>query len=140
MPEVRGGQRRAELLHQHGDLRHLFDQLEANASRPAEAVPLLGSLREALGQHFADEEGEEGLAQAVGASAPWSLRRLDELLAEHRSLLEALDRLIAQAQGLLEGQAAFAGATRALLRRLRQHEERETALLSEAVHYDLGGG
>lgn len=141
MLEASSDQRRAELLHQHADVRHLLDQLEAAAARPDQAVGLLEALRAALEAHFADEEGEEGLARAVGASAPWSLRRLEGLLAEHRDLLEAADRLLARARALLAGPITeFAGETRALLRRLRQHEERETALLSDAVHQDVGSG
>ncbi len=141
MPEAPSDQRQAQLLHQHRDLRRLFNEVEAAATRPGEVMPLLETLREALRAHFVDEEGEGGLADAVRASAPWSLRRLDDLLAEHRELLEAADRLLARGRALLAGPLAeFAGETRALLRRLRQHEARETEVLSDAVHHDIGSG
>ncbi len=141
MPEAPSDQRQAQLLHQHRDLRRLFDEVEAAAPHLGEVMPLLEALREALRAHFADEEGEGGLAHAVGASAPWSLRRLEDLLAEHPELLDAADRLLARGRALLAGPLAeFTGETRALLRRLRQHEARETEVLSDALHHDIGSG
>lgn len=104
-------------------------------------VPLLKGLRADLAAHFADEESDDGLTQAVNPTAPHHARRLETLLAEHAPLLASLDDLIHRGEGLLGGpvKEILTGA-RSLTRRLARHEAAETALLTDAVYADLGGG
>jgi hypothetical protein len=104
-------------------------------------MPLLQALRRDLAEHFADEEREDGLAQAVAPTAPRHLRRLEALMAEHAHLLASLDDLIQRGEAATHRTATpiVAGA-RDLTRRLARHEAAETALLTDAVLADIGGG
>lgn len=131
---------RSHILAQHRSLRETLGRVAAT-SELTHLVRLLEDLRAQLEPHFAEEEGEDGLAEAVGSAAPQHLRQLDRLMAEHRVLLAALDGLIAQGRALLsEAVGDYVGEVRALSRRLREHEAQETALLSEALHADIGSG
>ena len=132
--------RRLHLLAQHRSLRETLGLIVA-AGELTRLVPLLEDLRAQLEAHFAEEEGEDGLAEAVGSSAPRYLRQLEHLMAEHRALLETVDTLMARGRALLDGSVRdYLRHIRALGRRLRDHEARETALLSDAVHADIGSG
>jgi hypothetical protein len=132
--------RRSQIAAQHRSLRETLGRI-ASTGELAQLVRLLEDLRAQLEPHFAEEEAPDGLAEAVGAAAPQHLRHLDRLMAEHRVLLVAVDGLITRGQALLsDAVGAYLGEVRALSRRLREHEEQETALLSEAVHADIGSG
>jgi len=98
-------------------------------------------LEATLAAHFAGEEREDGLAQAVGPAAPHHLRRLEALLAEHARLLASLDDVIERGDALLSGSVKqVVDDVRALAQRLARHEAAETALLTDAVYADIGGG
>lgn len=133
----RGAPRIAE---QHHELRQALALIEATEEL-TRLVPLLQALRGDLAAHFADEEGEDGLAQAVAPTAPHHLRRLEALLAEHRQLLASLDALIERGGALWQGPVQhLVGDAREFTRRLARHEAAETALLTDAVYADIGGG
>jgi hypothetical protein len=128
------------MLAQHRSLRETLGRIAATGEL-THLVRLLEDLRAQLEPHFAEEEAADGLVEAVGATAPQHLRHLDRLMAEHRVLLATLDRLIARGRALLSDTVgAYVGEVRALSRRLREHEAQETALLSDAVHADIGSG
>ena len=131
----------ADIETQHRELRHMLGAIEAT-SELSQLVPLLERLRTELRAHFADEEREDGgLAEAVGATAPRHLRRLGELLGEHRRLLDAVDELIARGRALMHDAVRdLLRDTGALSRQLKRHEARETALLTDALYADIGGG
>jgi len=141
MTTKRRGRQRADIEMQHRELREMVAAIEATVEL-TQLVPLLEELRAELQAHFADEEREDGgLAEAVGASAPRHLRRLDELLGEHARLLEAVDELIARGRTLVNGAVRdLLRDTRAASRQLKRHEARETELLTDAVYADIGGG
>ncbi len=125
---------------QHRQLRQTLAQVEATSDL-ALLLTLLRRLRTQLREHFADEEGDGGLADAVMDSAPERLRRLDALFAEHREFLDATDELIARVDTILNRtEAQVLGDVHALARRLHDHEARETELLTDAVFTDTGGG
>lgn len=128
------------IAEQHHELRQALALIEAAADL-TRLVPLLRNLRHDLAAHFADEEREDGLAQAVGPTAPHHLRRLEALLAEHAQMLTSLDDLIQRGEAVLNGSVKqIVADTRALTRRLARHEAAETALLTDAVYADIGGG
>lgn len=132
--------RRSHLLAQHRSLRETLGLISATGEL-TRLVPLLEDLRAQLEAHFAEEEAQDGLADAVGSSAPRHLRQLEHLMAEHRVLLDTLDALLARGRPMLAGPVReYVEEIRALSRRLRQHEAQETALLSDAVHADIGSG
>lgn len=128
------------LAEQHHELRQVLALIDGAATLE-ELVPLLRALRADLAAHFADEEREDGLAQAVRPTAPQHLRRLEALLNEHPRLLAGLDDVIERGDRLLNGPVKQTlGDARSLTRRLAQHEAAETALLTDAVYADIGGG
>lgn len=133
----RGAPRIAE---QHHELRQALAVIDATEDL-ARLVPLLRALHGALAAHFADEEREDGLAQAVGPTAPHHLRRLDALFAEHAQLLASVDDLIQRGDAVVNDVVKqIVADTRDLTRRLARHEAAETALLTDAVFADIGGG
>jgi len=133
----RGAPRIAE---QHHELRQALALVDATEDL-ARLVPLLRDLRRDVAAHFAGEEREDGLAQAVGPAAPHHLRRLEALLAEHARLLASLDDVIERGDALLSGSVKqVVDDVRALAQRLARHEAAETALLTDAVYADIGGG
>ncbi len=139
MANARRG-RRSHLLAQHRSLRESLGLIAATGEL-SRLVPLLEDMRAQLEPHFAEEEAQDGLADAVGSSAPRHLRQLEHLMAEHRVLLATLDALVARGRAMLGGPFRdYVGEIRALSRRLQQHESQETALLSDAVHADIGSG
>jgi Hemerythrin HHE cation binding domain len=133
--------RRPDIAEQHRELRGMVQEIE-DTGDIGRLVSLLQALRRELQQHFADEEREDGgLAEAVGASAPRHLRRLDGLFREHTQLLATTDQLIARGQALLDGMVQdVLRDARDLCGKLRQHEAQETELLTDAVLADIGGG
>lgn len=139
MAQSRRG-RRSHLLAQHRSLRETMGLIAATGEL-TRLVPLLEDLRAQLEPHFAEEEREDGLADAVGTTAPQHLRRLERLMDEHRVLLATLDGLVARGRAMLsDSVGTYLREVRALSRRLQQHEAQETALLSDAVHADIGSG
>lgn len=139
MPHPRRRQR-SHMLAQHRSLRETLGRIAATSELTL-LVRLLDDLRAQLEPHFAEEEGAEGLAETVGGVAPQHLRHLERLMGEHRLLLATLDGLIARGRALLSDAVGdYVGEIRALSRRLREHEAQETALLSDAVHADIGSG
>lgn len=104
-------------------------------------LPLLGELRAQLEAHFASEEGEDGLEEAIGADAPHLLASLQHIFEDHRAFLAQLDALSVKIRACLDGPVAeILGAAGELSRALREHEERETELLSDALYTDFGRG
>jgi len=122
----------------HHNLRTTFGQLQ-DAPDGALVIATLRRLREELVEHFKVEEGDNGLADAIGEAAPNALNTLDRLFEEHAEFLTTIDRLIAQAPAALDQpDSALRGEIKDLCRALEEHEATETELLSAAVFTDLG--
>jgi hypothetical protein len=135
-----GGGNALHIAEQHHELRQALTGINATEDL-ARLVPLLRALRGDLAAHFADEEREDGLAQAVAPTAPHHLRQLDALFAEHARLLASLDDVIHRGDAVVNGVVKeIVADTRDLTRRLARHEAAETALLTDAVFADIGGG
>jgi len=131
---------RSHMLAQHRSLRETLGRITAT-SELTHLVRLLDDLHAQLEPHFAEEEAADGLAEVVGAVAPQHVRHLERLMAEHRVLLATLDGLVARGRSLLSDVVGdYVREVRALSQRLREHEAQETALLSDAVHADIGSG
>lgn len=127
-----------QIAEDHHDLRRAMVELQRTTELNL-LMPQLTKLRAELKEHFDLEEGEEGLAQAIGESAPHHLNRLAKLFDEHIALLDAVDGIIARAEACLDGPvAAVFHDVSGLCHRLEEHEANETELLTEAVFTDLG--
>lgn len=124
---------------EHENLGRLVNRLDA--ARDIETiVPILQELHVALVDHFATEEADDGLHQAIGHTAPEKERALDELFAEHREFLVRLERLRRRADGIRQSLADMVDQGRRLAADLKAHEVRETELFLDAVYSEHGGG
>jgi hypothetical protein len=134
----RAARAQGQIAEDHHDLRQALVELR-HTSELRLLIPQLTRLRVELKEHFDLEEGEDGLAQAIGESAPHHLNRLTKLFEEHVTMLEAVDGILKRAEDCL------AGPVREVLRdvtglcsHLEEHEANETQLLTDAVFTDLG--
>ena len=127
-----------QIAEDHHDLRQALVELR-QTSELRLLIPQLTRLRAELKEHFDLEEGEDGLAQAIGESAPHHLNRLAKLFEDHVALLEAVDGIIKRAEDCLDGpiREVLRDVT-GLCSHLEEHEAYETQLLTDAVFTDLG--
>lgn len=103
--------------------------------------PLLDDLRVLLVSHFAREEADDGFYRVVEEFGPHLLPRVQHVLDEHRTFMTDVERLITDIDACLDGPVAeIRKGVETLAAGLREHEERETDLLSEAFYTELGGG
>lgn len=130
----------SKIAQQHRQLRDTLHRV-TEATSLERLIPLLEKLNEQLKEHFADEEGDGGLADAIGESAPRNLRAVEALFHEHREFLKELSELIARCHALQRGpKAEILQDVQTLSQRLHQHEVRETNLLTDSVYTDVGTG
>lgn len=130
----------SRIAQQHKELRDTLARV-IETTNLERLIPLLEDLRHQLRVHFADEEGEGGLADAIGESAPRHMRAVEVLFDEHREFLQTLGGLIERCQALLLGpKAEILRDVQSLSERLHEHEARETDLLTDSVYTDVGTG
>jgi hypothetical protein len=137
------------LLAQHRELHDLLVDARGAFEAPleaADAVPAarrrLGSLRDHLARHFAQEE-EGGFLEESLARMPRLAAAAREVLADHPGLLSDLDgllgRLVARdIDGVAWQQAGH--DFEAFASRLLAHERNENAVVQEGYNEDLGLG
>ncbi|NJL29005.1 MAG: hypothetical protein HC897_14510 [Thermoanaerobaculia bacterium] len=125
---------------EHRALGTTVHQLETTTDL-RQLIPLLQTLRVQLEAHFASEEGDDGLEEAISSDAPHLLSSLQHIFDDHRAFLAHLDDLSAKTRACLDGPVAeiLAGSVQ-LAQDLRAHEERETELLNDALYTDFGRG
>jgi hypothetical protein len=137
-PESKDQHRRDQIAADHHNLRVTIDQLLQVSELPL-VIAQLRRLRAELVEHFKLEEGADGLAQAIGETAPNSLNKLGRLFEEHGEFLETIQELITQTNTCLNGpMAEIQNGIRKLCADLEGHEATETELISDAVFTDLG--
>jgi len=135
------------LLAQHRELydllieaRGAFEQPAGDVARAA-AASRLGSLRQHLARHFAQEE-RGGFMEESLTRMPRLAQAVRGVLAEHPALLADLDGLLEQLaardNGVLWRQAGC--DFEAFASRLLAHERNENAVLQEGYNEDLGFG
>jgi len=137
-PESTDQHRRNQIAADHHNLRVTIDQLLQVSELPL-VIAQLRRLQTELVDHFKMEEGADGLAQAIGETAPNSLNKLSRLFEEHTEFLDTIESLIDQTNLCLNGpMAEIHQGIRELCTRLEEHEVTETELISDAVFTDLG--
>lgn len=108
---------------------------------PHQLLPRLEKLRDQLEHHFASEEGNDGLRSDVRKLAPFLLTSLEKIFEEHRRFLADIEALEAKTRACIDGPLAeILDDTTALVRRLHNHEQRESELLSDVYYTDYGQG
>lgn len=132
----------------HRRILEVFDRQPKEAGELAQTRALLDTLPRMLTEHFAEEEGLEGLFEAMRAARPAIDPQLKFLCREHREILEAietLERRVRELEAGLEPErrelllARLRENVDALVGRIRRHEQAESRLVAD-VFYDEEGG
>ncbi|MEE8526233.1 MAG: hemerythrin domain-containing protein [Thermoanaerobaculia bacterium] len=120
--------------------RALVEALEAleGTHDPGELRLRLAALRGLLEQHYAGEEAADGLPGVIDANAPHLVASMQRIFDEHRQFLLDLEQLGAEARACVDRNAGLHRGITGLVDRLRDHERRETSLVSDAVNTDIG--
>jgi hypothetical protein len=133
-----GGPALTRVQRAHRKIVGLVSELEEAQDR-ARISPLLSELSSILPDHFADEEGVDGLFEQLRIQRPEIHSRLKSIQREHRSLLQGLQALQAKVdeegldpERIEEEKAAF-------VRRLRGHERTENLVVLDVYLEDEGG-
>lgn len=120
-----------QIREEHGGIKTLLSQLEGANGLPV-LLEVVAVLRNTLKGHFAFEESENGMTSVVRDNAPERMDELDALFTEHATLAADLDALETAARDLMKSRDAFVA-------RVREHEAKESDLLSSSLYDDLGG-
>jgi hypothetical protein len=123
----------------HVALRETIRELEA-AKEPARLSRLLRVLNEKLEEHFAEEEGQDGLAAAVPSSVPHQVTKLERLFEEHGQFLSSVAGLSARLESIERVLGEARSDIWTLCHNLRSHERHESELLRDAINTDVGTG
>lgn len=127
-----------QIAEEHFALAITEGRLEATTD-PHQLLPRLEKLHEQLEHHFASEEASDGIRRDVSRSAPYMLDSLSKVFDEHRELLAEAEALRKRTRALVEGPLAeILRDVAALVRRLREHEAKETELVSDVFYTDFG--
>lgn len=129
---------RQQIFDDHRAIAKLASRLggEADAGR---MLALLDELEPVLERHFRQEEGPDGLFDAIATSTPERGLVLQELRKEHRDLLLRSQRLRALAAATSPRKhLRQLGAT--LHERLRKHEAHETEVYLDSIWNETGEG
>lgn len=104
-------------------------------------LPRLEKLRSQLEHHFEGEESSGGLRRDVREHAPYLLDSLEKIFEEHRRLVADVDGLAEKTRACLEGPVAeILHDLSGFVRRMRDHEVRESELLADVYYTDYGEG
>lgn len=130
----------AAVVEQHRTIHELADRI-AHARSLVELLHQLKEFRALLATHFLAEESPGGFFDVVRGRAARHAAAVERLQREHGSFLGDIDRLADAARACLAGPVAeLLQEARALAGRQREHEDRENALLIDAMYTDGGQG
>jgi len=129
-------EQKKRIEHEHRRIRSSLELLE-QATDLGAILQTLRDLKPLLEHHFAHEEGNDGIHDIIGLTAPNLVPSVQDLFDEHKQFLELLGELTSEVARARE--IIFAGRDR-LIHGLRSHEERETELFSQAAYSELGAG
>ncbi len=108
-----------------------------------EILDRLRQLEQGLTAHFRREE-EGGFLEEATASAPRFSQQVEELMGEHKELLDSVRALLATAQDQCASKSKIAGSWEpfenelsATLQQLLDHETRENGLLQRAFNIEF---
>jgi hemerythrin len=104
------------------------------------ALELLRELAGFMPQHFAAEEGQDGLFDELLAIRPAVDSRLKLLCREHREIVEALEALEVLMLEAQKGLAQVGEAKADFVRKIREHERKESHTVMNVYLTDEGGG
>lgn len=129
----------SRITEDHLRIRALLDGLR-KIGDPHVLIPLLRELRESLDDHFTIEEGDDGLQEIASEYAPSRVAQVEELLAEHGTLLTDIDALIRQCNHCISGPLAeIRTSLHAFFEKVQRHDAAESEILTEALLKALSG-
>ena len=142
---------RDDVLREHRELMALIAELGEKAARGSDSAErwseelgeLLLPLRTTLHNHFTAEE-EGPFANEFPASFPHLAGKLEDLLGEHRDLMERIDQLLRVVNESSERASTdevkrIRRDVRGFIEAIRAHEAAENTLLQDAYLEDIGG-
>jgi iron-sulfur cluster repair protein YtfE (RIC family) len=122
------------------DLQHLKEAVRSGfRESPTGLGTCLRELQTHLADHFRFEE-QDGYLAPVLKEEPRFGPVIEELLAEHRQLTQALDALLQEIRNACILPDDFGERIRAWVKRVRHHEARENALVQEAYYCSAAVG
>ena len=141
-----------EIKEENRDLRQVLEDCVAGfggqggaPAEPKRLVELLVKLRDQLAMHFALEEAYGYFDEATQVTPQLSDRAL-KLRAQHGDLFLEIGGLVERAEQMLyheqavERMATIAAEFARFHSRLRDHEDRETEMIVEVLHEEIGCG
>ena len=118
-----------DVLDEHAELRDIVAEIQA-AEDAGIRTAHMGRLVAVLERHFEREEAGAGILSVASDASPRDHATAAQLRNEHREILSALRGLLDGSRGKgAEDFAAIEGELEAILKRLRDHDRRETDLL-----------
>jgi pyruvate,orthophosphate dikinase len=127
-----------DVFDEHAELRDVIVQMQETADLGI-LCGLLERLHALLHTHFEREEHDEGMLRMIGDASPEQRRAAKELLAEHPRILSAVRDLIERVQANDDlSVAAVESEATDILKRLNEHDTRQTELLRDTISSDLG--
>ena len=133
------GRAHASLL---ADLRKLEQVLQADPGVSYLTLNLrdrLVAMRSHITEHFGFEE-RNGWMDAVRKQEPRLEHAIQQILEEHRHLVQSLDTLIEEADAATKLEDLLRQKVLRWIQRVREHEASENELLEDAFVEDLGAG
>lgn len=130
---------RQRIEEEHRKLNELMRQIR-HTTEIGRLQVQMAALETLLVEHFAGEEGPQGMHEVVGEGASHRLPNLQHLFEEHREMLAAVAKIRADVDACLNGPVrAVLAEVAALDATLQRHEAEEDNLFSEAFYLDIGG-
>jgi bacterioferritin-associated ferredoxin len=123
------GKRQSELLQAHGTIMATVFRIE-RAKAPGEARSAVLDLARILPGHLAEEERADGLFAWLTVLAPERAEEVERLAKDH----DELRRHLAAAKQC--GPGELAECARVLVSSIREHEQRESALIRGVLEED----
>lgn len=122
------------------DVRKLEDALRPASNQGLiEIHARLTAARRDVSEHF-DYEERYGYMDGVGAREPRLEGAIQKLVCEHGQLRHSLDAIIANAAAATRDKRKIRRDVRQWIRRLREHEARETELVEATFNLDFRAG
>ncbi|PIE16345.1 MAG: hypothetical protein CSA66_07430 [Proteobacteria bacterium] len=100
---------------------------------------IVATLGRMLPEHFASEEGPDGLYDDLRLMQPGLTPKIDALAKDHHGLSSEIAELQAVCQQIEQLQGRLCALKDGFIKHLAEHEAVESGLVADAYYIDLGG-
>lgn len=130
----------AQVHSDHDRLLVMIDEMR-HTTDPTSLLLELETIDRFLTEHFAVEEGPDGLEAVLAEQAPNKVAALRRILGEHGEITATVERCLVKARACVDGPLADLQSEIAYLcAQLLAHEHRETDIIARGLYEDFGGG